>query len=394
MTTDAIRLFDADSHVAEPAGLWDGEYMDPNFRGASPFRFIDTVTPDGRHETNLYQGGTLLMENAGYTAAAGLPEDKLVAGFWYSESNPGGWDPRRRVADMDVAGIERQVVNPSSPGLRVGFVEEPRLGAAMCRAYNDWVADHCAETSGRVNVNMIIPWQDPELAEEELVRQAGKDAFRGVVMRPAPEYPTPGGFVGDDLYDTVYSLIEETGLILVFHSCAPEEGLVGPLTRHYKRTRPYWHATLNYGILFGFPIENWTAFAQLVFEGVLDRHPRLKVMLTESHGGWFITALERMDEYAKGGEALRHAFSIRLDHLPSEYFERQGFVVFEGDEKLLDVAAEHIGNSIVWAIDYPHADSSFPHGGRDFLDNLAKLPEEKQRAIAWDNAARAFSLTS
>ena len=52
----------------------------------------------------------------------------------------------------------------------------------------------------------------------------------------------------------MWSAIEESGLVLVFHSCSIDEGLVGPIARHYKKTRPYWHATF-YAIMFGFPIE-------------------------------------------------------------------------------------------------------------------------------------------
>ncbi len=389
MAEEPALLIDTDSHVAEPPDLWEGEYMDPAYRGASPFRFVDGLDRMGRPGTRLYEGGKLLLEDAAYTAAAGVSVERLAKGVRYLEANPGGWDPAKRLADMDVERIDVQIVNPSSPGLRLGFVEDAEVAEAMCRAYNDWVADHCAAVRGRVYANMVLPWQAPDRALRELERVGKRDVFRGVVMRPAPEYPS--GFVGDPAFDAIYGAIEERGLLLVFHSCAPDEGLVGPITRHYKTTRPFWHATF-YGIMFGFPIEAWTAFAQLVFEGVLDRHPRLNVMLTESHGTWFVTALERMDEYARGGEALRQAFQMRLDLLPSEYFARQGFVVFEGDEVGLAFASEHICDSMVWALDYPHADATFPGGADAFRANLRALPSDVRRKLAWDNGVRAFGL--
>src|SRR5438046_736723 len=109
-----LRLLDTDSHVAEPADLWDGDYMEPNYRGASPFRFIDHVDAAGRPGTTLYEGGGILMENAGYTAAAGVPREKLAAGVRYADSNHGGWDVSKRLADMDLENISHQVINPSS----------------------------------------------------------------------------------------------------------------------------------------------------------------------------------------------------------------------------------------------------------------------------------------
>ncbi|MGH9035000.1 MAG: amidohydrolase family protein, partial [Acidimicrobiia bacterium] len=280
-------------------------------------------------------------------------------------------------------------VNPSTPGLRVGFVPDPALAGALCRAWNDWAADHCEASGGRVYANLILPWQDVDLARAELDRASQRRCFRGVIMRPAPAYPN--GFVGDAVFDPLYAAIAERDLVLVFHTGTFREGPLADITSHFAGFRPSWHATF-YGLMFAFPLEAWTAYAQLVFEGALDRHPSLRVMLTESHGGWMVTALERMDEYARGGEQLRAAYQMRLDLLPSEYFARQGFVVFEGDEVALGFASEHIGASMVWASDYPHADATFPGGADAFRANLAKLPESVQRGVAWENGARAFAL--
>lgn len=389
MSEEKLQLLDCDSHIVEPIDLFEGDYMDAAYRGAAPFKLIDRTDAAGRRISVLYEGGQLMMEDAGLSAAAGVPMEKLVQGITYVEANSGGWDPKKRLADMDLAEVERTVLNPSTPGLRVGFVEDPHLAAAMCRAWNDFTTDHCeAAPKGRFYANMILPWQDPTLALQELERVGGRDCFRGAIMRPAPEYSC--GFLGDSVFDSVYAALAERNLCLILHSCAPREGLGGPIVSHYLAAgKPYWHATM-YGIMLNFPFEAWAAWAQLVFEGVLDRHPTLKVMLTESHGGWLVTALERMDEYAKGGEALRAAYQMRLELLPSEYFERQGFIIFEGDEETLSYAAEHIGHSMLWALDYPHADSTFPDGPRDFRENLKKLPASVQRAIAWDNGARAY----
>lgn len=389
--SEHLPLIDADSHVAEPADLWEGEFMHPEYRGASPYRFVDCTDRKGRPTTKLYDGGVILLENAAYAAAAGLPIDQLAAGVLYKDANKGGWDITQRLADMDSEGIDYQIINPSSPGLRLGFIREPALAVAMCSAYNDWVTAHCEGSNGRVLANMVLPWQYPDLALEEFNRVSSRDCFRGVVIMPAPAYPC--GFVGDKVFEPIYAAIAEAGHVLVFHSCAPESGLVGPITRHYIKGRPYWHG-MFYGLILGFPIEGWAAFTQLVFEGVLDRHPTLKIMITESHGGWAVTALERMDEYAKGGQQLRAEYQLGIDLLPSEYFARQAFIVFESDEIAMGFSAEHIGKSMLWALDYPHADATFPGGSEEFRTNIEKLPPATQRAIAWDNPARAFNITA
>ncbi|MGH9036520.1 MAG: hypothetical protein ACRD0O_12225, partial [Acidimicrobiia bacterium] len=66
-------LLDCDAHVAEPPDLFEGEYMDPAFRGAAPFRFVDRTDPLGRPTTGLWDRGELVLESAVYTCAAGVP---------------------------------------------------------------------------------------------------------------------------------------------------------------------------------------------------------------------------------------------------------------------------------------------------------------------------------
>src|SRR5438067_80271 len=103
--------------------------MDPQFRGASPFRFVDYTDEEGRNATALWDSGSMHLQNAAYAAAAGVPFETLAKGIFYSEANPGGWDAASRVADMDLEGIDHQVVNPTLPGLRLAQVPDPNLAA-------------------------------------------------------------------------------------------------------------------------------------------------------------------------------------------------------------------------------------------------------------------------
>src|SRR5262249_33153962 len=144
--------------------LWESEYIDAAYRGAAHFRFVDTFDPQGRPRTVLWEGGFRIMEDAAYSATAGLPYERLEQGVRYREANPGAWDAKSRLADLDREGIDYQLINPSVAGLRLGLVKDPGLAAAMCRAYNDWVTDHCADGDGRLFANMLVPWQDLDLA--------------------------------------------------------------------------------------------------------------------------------------------------------------------------------------------------------------------------------------
>ena len=77
--TAGTPLIDCDSHCAEPPDLWEGEYMDPAYRGASHFRFVDTFDAKGRPRTVLWEGSFQIMEDAAYSATAVTPAGRARA---------------------------------------------------------------------------------------------------------------------------------------------------------------------------------------------------------------------------------------------------------------------------------------------------------------------------
>jgi hypothetical protein len=157
------HVIDADGHVLEPPDLWD-HYLDPAYRDRAPQLFIDT---DGKERLRLE--GKVLGGPTGLGAAGaiGARQGAASINITYREGRKGGFDPHARIPDMDLDGIDAAFLYPSI-SLFAGAGEDPQLAAAMCRAYNRWLADYCHPYPDRLFGVAMLPMQSVELAIEEM----------------------------------------------------------------------------------------------------------------------------------------------------------------------------------------------------------------------------------
>ena len=177
----SYRIIDADGHVLEPLDLWD-QYMEPAYRERAPQLFVDT---DGKERLRL-EGKVLGGPTGlGLVGAIGARQGEASIDISYSQGRQGGFDPHARIPDMDLDGIDAAFLYPSI-GLFAGAVDDPPLAAAMCRAYNRWLADYCQPYPNRLFGVAMLPMQSVELAIEE-ARYARKElGMRGGFLRPNP----------------------------------------------------------------------------------------------------------------------------------------------------------------------------------------------------------------
>jgi len=163
--TRAYNVVDADGHILEPLDLWD-KYIDPAFRDRRP-RF--TIDENGKERLKIE--GKLLgnPRGIGSLGSVGVRQGAVKPDtLKYAEGKKGGFDPHARIVDMDADGIDAAFLYPSL-GLFAGAVEDPGLAAAMCRAYNRWLADYCKPYPDRLFGVAMLPMQSVELAIDEPV---------------------------------------------------------------------------------------------------------------------------------------------------------------------------------------------------------------------------------
>jgi len=372
--TRTYNVIDSDGHILEPLSLW-ADYMDPAFRDRAP-----RLERDGNGRERLLIGEKMLGGERGMASlgAVGRRDGTVVVddARQYADGRKGGFDPHSRIPDMDLDGIDAAYLYPSI-GLFAGSVEDPKLSAAICRAYNRWLAEYCAPYPDRLFGIAMLPLQHTEMAIEEM-RFARKElGMPGVFLRPNPYN---NKMVHDPSYDRFWSAVEDLDVAVGFHeggsSGMPQVGL------DRFETNGARHIVTH-------TMEMMMACLSMIWGGVCDRHPKLRVAFLESGGGWIVPWLERMDRHYVDQGFNDSGLSMK----PSEIFQRNCWISFEPVEGSLRVLADYIGpHKILWATDYPHPDGFFPGAPDMVRKNLEGLSEETRRQVMAGGAKAFYNL--
>jgi aminocarboxymuconate-semialdehyde decarboxylase len=275
-------------------------------------------------------------------------------------------DVSRRLADMTAAGIDVQVVSPSPSHYH--YWTDRSLGLTVARVANEGIAAHCATTPSRLAGLGLVPLQHPDLAVAALEHAVTQCGLLGVEI--SSHAPTPNGAgtieLSDERLEPFWARAAGLGAIVFLHpfGCALDERL------------DRWYLSN----IVGQPVENAVALSHLVFSGVLDRHPDLRLLV--SHGGGYLpTYLGRADH---GWQVRPEAH--RCAQPPSSYLRRLTFDSLVHTPNALRLLVDAVGaTQVVLGSDYP-----FDMGVDDPLQRLAEagLADEQQQAIRSGNAAR------
>lgn len=367
---NGVRVVDTDTHQMEPNSIWK-DYIDPEFRDRAPRREkLDGNMTIVVEDESIVSEGNYPMSPPEFLAAV----DRAMERFKRAQEHHYG--PETRIWDMDDVGVDVQIIYPTRGGQILGKpFRDPELLAACCRAYNDWTREFCATDATRMRWAAMLPLQDPTLSIEEAKRAAANGCV-SFYLRPNP---TGGRNLYHEAYEPLWSAIEDLGLPICLHDSG------SPRLPSYG-DRMESHVT---GHIIAHPFEAMVAMMSLIWYGVLERHPRLKVVHVEADVGWLPYWLQRMEQHWDfSGNAEHPEMKIR----PTEYFKRQIWVAARGDEMTLPAAVELVGDSnILFNTDYPHPDGTFPWGFEKF--DQQPLSDETKRKILWDNAAAAFGLS-
>lgn len=357
-------VVDADGHVVELPTMW-AEYTEPAYRSRAP-RFV----VDERGRPCLLLDDRLLMRHAMLLTYG--PEYDLGA----TPMRTGGWDPSARLRDMDDEGIDVAVLFPSL-GFYLCELGDVALEIALCRAYNDWLADYCRTAPARLAGVALLPLADVDASIRELERATNDLGMKGAFFRPNPYAGRP---IHHPRYEPFWECAASLGVPITVH-----EGLSDTLPT-LGRDRFENPALLH---VLSHPFEQMTACAGLVMTGVLERHPTLRVAFLESGAGWLPYWLGRMDGHFETWRKLLPALRMK----PSEYFARQCWISTDPEEDGIAAVLEQIGaDSVVWASDYPHPDAHFPGAVAKSRQALAEVSPLVRLKVFATNAARLYAL--
>jgi uncharacterized protein len=367
----AYNVIDADGHILEPVDLWDN-YMEPTFRARAPRMFVDT---DGKDRLNI--DGKIIggPRGLGRLGGIGLRDGRVPEDMKYGEGRKGGFDPHARILDLDLDGIDAAFLYPSI-GLFSGAIDDPDLARAMCRAYNRWLADYCAPYPERLFPVAMLPMQSIDYAIQEMRFARQELGMRGGFLRPNPYNDRMAGHPD---YDSFWAEAQDLDFCIGFH----EGGASGMPTVGVDRftSRGAKH-------IISHTMEMMLVALSVIWGGVCERFPKVRIGFLESGGGWIAPWLDRMDRHFED-----QGFNDSGLHTkPSELFQRNCWISFEPVEGSLNVLADYIGpNKILWATDYPHPDGFFP-GAPAMIANRPELSEETKRGVLAGGAKAFYGL--
>jgi uncharacterized protein len=369
----AYNVIDADGHVLEPVDLWD-TYIDPAFRDRAPRLFVDS---DGKERLRVEDKVLGSPKGLGLLGAIGARHGAVSdVTMKYVEGRKGGFDPHARIVDLDLDGIDAAFLYPSL-GLFSGAIQDPTLAAAVCRAYNRWLADYCRPYPDRLFGVAMLPMQSVELAIEEMRYARTELGMRGGFLRPNPYQ---GRMLHHPAYAPFWAEVQELDFAIGLHEGAsggmPQVGVDRFETRGARH-------------IISHTMEMMLAAMSVIWGGVCDRFPRIRIGFLESGGGWIAPWLDRMDRHFDDQGFNDSGLSMR----PTELFQRNCWISFEPVEGSLSVLADYIGpHKILWATDYPHPDGFFP-GAPELIAKRTELSAETKREILAGGAMRFYALT-
>jgi predicted TIM-barrel fold metal-dependent hydrolase len=301
------------------------------------------------------------------------------------------YDMAVRERYLDAEGVAAEVIfpqpgGPSGPPFYMAGHSyddaDQELTAAGTRAYNRWLADFTAnatEPARHIGVAQITQYHDLDAAVAE-VRWAHEAGLVGVLLRSQPEGDTPP--FNHPRYEPLWSVCEE--LEMPLHTHGGESVLNGSLAENFM---------LPGGMTIFFTEVTWFGHRPLwylLWSGVLDRHPNLKLVFTEQFADWVPDVLWRMDSIQDRFGA--HA-NPKLDLRPSEYWHRQCYVGSSlSSRREMDRRHEIGVGSIMWGTDFPHAEGTFPESSRLLHESLDGLPEDELCSILGGTAAEVYRI--
>ena len=269
-----------------------------------------------------------------------------------------------RLKDMDAAGIDVQVLSLTSPGVEQF---DPALGTALARECNDQLAEIVQSHPDRFAGFAALAPNDPEAAADELERAVEQLGLKG--WKTHSNYG--GTYLDDEEYWPILEKAERLDVPIYLHPAVPA----------MPQMRKYGFALA--GAPFGFGIEASMCMMRLIYSGVFDKHPGLKILL--GHLGEGLPFLMQRLDFAYERPWFDPDARPDLERRPSDYLKENTFVTTSGNylPAAFMCTYEVMGTDrILLATDYPYEDSN---ECMRFLEELPITTEDREK-IYYQNA--------
>jgi predicted TIM-barrel fold metal-dependent hydrolase len=367
------RVISADNHINEPPWVFDRV---PNaLKDRAPKMMRGTDGGDG-----WSFDGQPPKRTFGIEAMAGYAKkDFRLSGMRFDELRPGNYDGAAHLKDMDIDGVYGSVTYPAHVIFTYIFPDR-ELALACLRSYNDWILeDFQSADPKRLIALPLLPTEDGMetcLAEFERVLKKGAKAMfiPGMPTRP----------YNDPYYDPLWRAASDADIALTFHR-----------TFGGRPDKTDWDELVDQkvsvgGIVFRY-FSGVRPLTYMIFAGVFDRFPGLKIVAGEVDAGWVPFWVQTMDNQ---WEAQQAWFPQKLEHKPSDFVGRNVFTTAIDDYVGYDLISTgkypYLANSTMFSSDYPHSATIWPNSAKVAAEVTQSMSKEDQHKVLEGNAVRVF----
>jgi predicted TIM-barrel fold metal-dependent hydrolase len=290
----------------------------------------------------------------------------------------GEHDPAIRLRELHGDGIAGEIVFPQMAPFGAGLMQyrhpiNPEHNLAGIQSYNRWLADFCASNPGRHAGVIIINVEDIAVAVQEVRDGYAMGLFGGVLLPGSTgEHPYYHHY---ERYAPLWSVCEELGLPIHTHSgWSPDYGDVPAATP-----------------MFISEVDMWAhrPFAALLWSGVFERHPGIKLIFTESGCAWILETLRTL-QFKANNPIFAH-FTKDLSLTPAEYFQRNCYIGASFLPRHEVGSRYDIGvDKLMWGSDYPHMEGTWPNTMEKLRETFHDVDEAEIRSMLGETALEVF----
>jgi len=354
-----MQIIDMDSHLREEYILDEVYRLEGKFAAQSPVRLNNEKNVRAKFKHGFHPWPEDVVAHFRHPIFYDPYENWNGGGM--AKRQIGGYDMDVRLADNAREGFDHQFLFPTQ--LSIPTYTEGELGAAACRAYNNWVKRLVKGKEDRLWPVGVMPWGHPPALVGELRYCVTELGFKTIHLTPYTHKHT----IDNAVFEPFYAEAEKLDVPLMLHPAS-----FGELINKYD----------NFFAMhvLGRPFNCTAGLIALTTGGVFERHPGLRVAFFECSAEWILYWMHRMDDDYK---RMKGTFTPKVTRMPSEYLRKNCYVTCEADERLLALALKEFSEDrVLMASDYPHFDSEYPGTVKELRERSDISDKQKQKILS------------
>jgi predicted TIM-barrel fold metal-dependent hydrolase len=384
MSTPTLKLVSSDSHLNEVPGTWarvqrkHGDrapkiVWNPAANEVGPHLMVqgwDSAMGGANREdcANEYLGLIIGgLDGGAELARSSARADEFRKQFRFEDHPTGGLDPAARLRHMDRDGVQAEILYPSH--LRhfyeLSAIDEPFFHD-IAESYNEWAMEFASYDPKRLIALPVLSVLNPEQAAADIRAYAKRGAKSFMIGSSVPI----GKTYGDPEFDPIWQAAVECGVPLGMHTTSG---------RWKQPEYNYWFAT----DLIGFQAEAQVSLSEIIYGGVFDRFPDLKIVCAEFDIGWVAYSAQRVSAFDA---------TLGLKLAPIDYLKRNVWFGFQEDRVGCLTTPVFGADNFLWGSDYPHAVTTWPDSRAIIDRQFEGIPETIKNRVVSGNAAALYKL--